>query len=277
MSAEAVRKGVDNMYKNIDMDSRMKAIESLIREAGVNDRTKEMNEMRLTELRNSVPKEQLIDYRKNMALLRHNLQEEFLDLIKLEDIAKDAKIINLQEERMLNGMYDMLISMKATRLAIEGKPLDELLLTVSRNPEMFLSGLMGELEPGLEGCPDCAYYNFLASEIMEEEILSLPDEIAEKVETIEDEMQYTQNRTKLLELNNRMLKLLPLSEKLLGPSNAWQKILTEEEENLKTLIDITRKYRPEYMAKIAGRRLTPELAYEVMKQINSSSMEGGSS
>ncbi len=276
MRQEEIERKINDAYKGIDMNSRIKAVETMIREAGVNDKVREINEQRLTELRDSVPREQLVEYRKNMALLRHNLQEEFLDIIKLETIAKDAKIIKLQEERILNGMYDMLISMKATRLAIEGKPVDELLLTVSRSPEMFLSGLMGDLEPGLEGCPDCAYYSFLASEIMEEEILSLPDKIAEKVEAIEDEIDSTQERAKLLELHSEMLKLLPLSEKLLGSSNAWDKVIAKEGELLNTLTEITRKYRPEYVAKIAGKRLTPELVYEAMKQIVPSTMEAKS-
>jgi hypothetical protein len=37
-----------------------------------------------------------------------------------------------------------------------------------------------------------------------------------------------------------------------------------------------RKYRPEYVAKIAGKRLTPELVYEAMKQIVPSTMEAKS-
>jgi hypothetical protein len=123
MRQEEIERKINDAYKGIDMNSRIKAVETMIREAGVNDKVREINEQRLTELRDSVPREQLVEYRKNMALLRHNLQEEFLDIIKLETIAKDAKIIKLQEERILNGMYDMLISMKATRLAIEGKRL----------------------------------------------------------------------------------------------------------------------------------------------------------
>jgi hypothetical protein len=273
MSSELMGKRVDNLYKNLDVDSRIKAIEDLLNEEAkrkINGLDSGDIKRRLSEIRDAVPTEQIQEYNKRINKMNADMLERHFVIEKLLHLYNDARIITFQKMFLLQTLYEIIIRMNVHKQIQNNKSdIIPIARVAMKSPYWFKT-----YSPKIDGetveYPENVCHMFLGFELEDIEIELLDENGRKEIERLETEMKALpedeESDNKWSELYEKKMDLIPFTKNVTCDGNAWQKLHEEERRLIKEFQELTKTYDASFAERTKDIFiLSPDLVYELIE------------
>jgi hypothetical protein len=276
MSSEAMGKRVDELYKNLDVDSRIKAIENLLEDYGkrrLSGENTESIDKNILEIKDTVPEWQVREFNQKILISQQNEIKKSKDLHNLIFLWEETRILKFRKLFLLYALYEFIIKMQIAKQVKEGRSdVISIAQTVFKSPFWFISS-PDELERIYKEkveYPEGICYLFLTSKLEDAEIGLLPQGEQDKIAKLEAEMEALpedeENDDKWSEPYDKKMSLIPFTKKAISDDNEWSALHKYEKELIKEFQELAKIYDASFAERIKDIDiLSPDLVYELIE------------
>ncbi len=281
MQSEQIQNKVDKLFKHLDVDSRIRAINNLARKYTRRvslGQDAENIKKQILEIKNTVPVEQITEYNKKFLELQQKTTDESFNFYRLVQVWQEARAIKYHKLYLLYVLYELVISMHIVKQVKEGKSdIMSIAPLILMAPFWFTSNpaMLKKIYKTTIKYPENLCYFLLTSELEDAEAGILTQDERDKIAKLEAEMELIpedeEGDEKWCELYDKKVVLLPLTKAFTKDDNKWHELHEEEKELIKEFQRIAKLYDTSFAERIKDIEiLSPDLVYELIEIVNSS-------
>jgi len=276
MPSEQIENRIDKLFKYLDVDSRIKAIEDLTQElerkALAGEDVEEIRKQ-IFEIRDTVPERQIPEFNQKIFMLQQKMINKFLDISKLVQIWDEARLLKLHKIYLLNILHEMVVAMNIKKQVENGNSdIMSIAPLILKSPTWFVLN-----PPELEKIykekveyPEGICHLFLTSKLEDIEIKLLPQKEQDKITKLEAEMESLpedeEGTERWNELYDEKMNLLPFTKDTENDNNNWYRLHERERELIKEFQEIAKIYDASFTDRIKDMHiLSPDLVYELIE------------